>query len=155
MADETIGPGRLQLILVAHDRQLLDVECDEVTVPGSEGTLGILPGHIPLMATLKVGEVMYREGKIEHWVALSDGFVEVAEDVVTVLSGSAALPSEIDIEAARREATQAREDLLASDSADWSKAQARLEMALARVNVASRVQLGDVRPKDTTPAATG
>lgn len=145
MADET--SGKLHLILVAHDRQLLDVECDEVTVPGSEGALGILPGHTPLMATLRVGEVMYRQGKIEHYVALSEGFVEVANDLVTVLTESAALPEEIDVEAARREATEAEEELLAAESADWSKAQARLEKAKARVTVGSRVQQEDLRPR--------
>lgn len=147
MAEETIGSGRLHLILVAHDRQLLDVECDEVTVPGSEGTLGILPGHTPLMATLRVGEVMYRQGKIEHYVALSEGFVEVADDLVTVLTESADLPEEIDLEAARRVADEAEEELLAAESGDWSKARARLELALARVNVASRVRKEDLKPK--------
>ncbi|HEX6198824.1 MAG TPA: F0F1 ATP synthase subunit epsilon, partial [Thermoanaerobaculia bacterium] len=82
----TPGEGKLRLVLVDHDRQLLDVEADEVQVPGSEGVLGILPGHTPLIATLKVGEVMYRQGKIEHYLALSEGFVEVADDVVTVLT---------------------------------------------------------------------
>lgn len=146
MADETSASARLHLILVAHDRQLLDVECDEVMVPGSEGALGILPGHTPLMATLKVGEVMYRQGKIEHFVALSEGFVEVADDLVTVLTESAALPEEIDLEAAQREAQEAEEALLAAEGADWTKAQARLELALAHVNVAGRVQPGDIRP---------
>ena len=147
MAEETIASGRLHLILVAHDRQLLDVECDEVTVPGSEGTLGILPGHTPLMATLKVGEVMYRQGKIEHYVALSEGFVEVADDLVTVLTESADLPEEIDLEAARRLADEAEEELFAAEAGDWSKARARLELALARVNVASRVRKEDLKPK--------
>jgi F-type H+-transporting ATPase subunit epsilon len=149
MAEETStsGSGRLHLILVAHDRQLLDVECDEVTVPGSEGALGILPGHTPLMATLKVGEVMYRQGKIEHYVALSEGFVEVADDAVTVLTESAELPSEIDVEAARKEANEAEEELLTAESSDWNKAQARLEKALARITVASRVQQEDLRPR--------
>lgn len=146
MADET--PSKLHLILVDHDRQLLDVECDEVQVPGSEGVLGILPGHTPLIATLKVGEVMYRQGKIEHYLALSEGFVEVADDVVTVLTESAELPEEIDVEAARREAREAEEELMAATDADWVKAQARLEKAAARINVAERVRLGDVKPRD-------
>lgn len=139
---------KLHLILVDHDRQLLDVECDEVQVPGSEGVLGILPGHTPLIATLKVGEVMYRQGKIEHFLALSEGFVEVADDVVTVLTESAELPEEIDVEAARREAREAEEELMAATDADWVKAQARLEKAAARINVAERVRLRDVKPRE-------
>jgi F-type H+-transporting ATPase subunit epsilon len=146
MADE--AGFKLHLILVAHDRQLLDVECDEVQVPGSEGAIGILPGHTPLIATLKVGEVMYRQGKIEHFLALSEGFVEVADDVVTVLTDSAELPEEIDVEAARREAREAEEELMAATDADWVKAQTRLEKAAARINVAERVRLRDVKPRE-------
>jgi F-type H+-transporting ATPase subunit epsilon len=146
MADE--AGFKLHLILVAHDRQLLDVECDEVQVPGSEGAIGILPGHTPLIATLKVGEVMYRQGKIEHFLALSEGFVEVADDVVTVLTDSAELPEEIDVEAARREAREAEEELMAATDADWVKAQTRLEKAAARINVAERVRFRDVKPRE-------
>lgn len=147
MADETTGTGKLRLILVAHDRQLLDVECDAVTVPGREGALGILPGHTPLMAMLKVGEVAYSDGKIDHWVALHEGFVEVNDDVVTVLTESAELPEEIDLEAAKEEATLAEKELQVAESADWMQAQARLEMALARISVASRVTKEDLRPR--------
>jgi len=146
VANETNGTGKLRLILVAHDRQLLDVECDAVTVPGREGALGILPGHTPLMAMLKVGEVVYSDGKIDHWVALNDGFVEVANDVVTVLTESAELPEEIDLDAARKEATLAQEELQVAVSVDWIQAQARLEKAMARINVASRIAKDEIRP---------
>lgn len=139
---------KLRLILVAHDRQLLDVEADEVQVPGSEGVLGILPGHTPLISTLRVGEVMYRQGKIEHYLALSEGFVEVADDVVTVLTDSAELPEEIDVEAAREEATEAEAELMAAEDAEWMKAQARLEKATARITVAEKVGLRDLRPRE-------
>lgn len=144
----TPGEGKLHLILVAHDRQLLDVEADEVQVPGSEGVLGILPGHTPLISTLRVGEVMYRQGKIEHYLALSEGFVEVADDVVTVLTDSAELPEEIDVEAAREEATEAEAELMAAEDAEWMKAQARLEKATARITVAEKVGLRDLRPRE-------
>jgi F-type H+-transporting ATPase subunit epsilon len=148
MAAETTPSGALRLILVAHDRQLLDVECDEVQVPGSRGVLGILPGHTPLIAALKVGEVMYRQGRSERYLALAEGFVEVADDVVTVLTDSAEHPEEIDVEAARREAREAEEELMAAVDAGWVDAQARLEKAAARINVAERVRLRDVRPRE-------
>lgn len=141
MAAETAhapDAGKLRLILVAHDRQLLDVECDEVQVPGSEGMLGILPGHTPLIATLAVGEVMYRQGKVEHYLALSEGFVEVADDLVTVLTESAELPEEIDVEAARAEATEAERALFSAADSDWTGAQARFEKAASRIRVAER-----------------
>ncbi|MFP3939054.1 MAG: ATP synthase F1 subunit epsilon [Thermoanaerobaculia bacterium] len=147
MADEPT-PGRLHLVVVAHDRRLLDAECDEVQVPGSEGMIGVLPGHTPLIATLRVGEVMYRQGKIERYVALSEGFVEVAGDVVTVLTESAELPQEIDVEAARREAAEAERELMGAEDLEWMQAQARLEKAATRLNVAQRVSPQDHRPRD-------
>lgn len=143
-----MSDGKLHMILVDHDRQLLDVEADEVQVPGSEGVLGILPGHTPLIATLKVGEVVYRQGKIERYLALSEGFVEVADDVVTVLTESAELPEEIDVEAAREEATAAEAALMAAEDAEWMKAQARLEKATARITVADKVGLRDLKPRE-------
>jgi len=148
MAAETPARGKLRLILVDHDRRLLDVECDEVQVPGSEGALGVLPGHAALIATLRVGEVTYREGKIERYVALSEGLVEIADDVVTVLTESAELPEEIDVEAARQEATEAEAALQAATGPEWIRAQARLEKAAARIHVAERIGLHDVRPHE-------
>lgn len=139
---------KLHLVVVAHDRRLLDVECDEVQVPGSEGMIGVLPGHTPLIATLRVGEVMYRQGKIERYVALSEGFVEVAGDVVTVLTESAELPQEIDVEAARQEAAEAERELMGAEDLEWMQAQARLEKAATRLNVAQRVSPRDHRPRE-------
>ena len=95
-------------------------------MPGSEGELGILPGHTPLIATLAVGEVMYRQGKTEHYLALSEGFVEVADDLVTVLTESAELPEEIDVAAAREAASEAERELGRAADEDWKRAQARL-----------------------------
>jgi F-type H+-transporting ATPase subunit epsilon len=91
---------------------------------------------------------MYRQGKIERYLALSEGFVEVANDVVTVLTESAELPEEIDVEAAREEATAAEADLMGAEDGEWMKAQARLEKATARIHVAEKVRLRDVRPRE-------
>ena len=147
MTDDATS-GKLRLVLVAHDRKLLDLECDEVQVPGSEGALGILPGHTPLIATLKVGEVTYQQGRIERYVALAEGFVEVADDVVTVLTESAELPEEIDVDAARREATEAEKAVNEAVDEGWVQAQVRLERALSRITVAQKVPLREIHPRD-------
>ena len=55
-------PTKLTLEIVTPDRSLLREEVDEVVVPGTEGELGILPGHTPLLSTLKIGELWYRQG---------------------------------------------------------------------------------------------
>ena len=61
MADKHAEPnvlGRLQLVLVTYEKTVLEVECDKVTLPGRKGYFGVLPGHVALIASLKVGELM-------------------------------------------------------------------------------------------------
>ena len=138
MADERPPEGSLRLVLVTYEEKVLEVDCDEVTLPGRLGYFGILPGHVPFVATLKVGELMYRVGKIEHYMALSWGFCEVADDVVTVLAEFAETPQEIDVAAAEREAEEAQAVLGSVSDEDLKTALARLEAATVRIQVASR-----------------
>ena len=78
-------PTKLVLEVVTPDRLVLREDVDEVVVPGSEGELGVLPGHTPLLATLKVGEMWYRTGSERHYLAVAMGFVEILPDRVTIL----------------------------------------------------------------------
>jgi F-type H+-transporting ATPase subunit epsilon len=130
--------GKLRLVLVTHDRKLLDLECDEVTLPGKLGYFGVLPGHTPLLAVLRVGELMYRIGKREHYLALSWGFCEVANDTVTVLAEFAQLPEEIDVARAEQEAREAEDSMRTAALDELDEARARLESAVTRIQVARR-----------------
>src|SRR6187401_596816 len=95
-------PTKLLLEIVTPDRALVREEVDEVVVPGSEGGIGILPGHTPLLATLQVGELWYRQGSEKHFLAVAFGFVEVLPDRVTILARVAERAIDIDIERAER-----------------------------------------------------
>jgi len=53
-------PGTMKLVIVTPERQLLSFEVSEVTLPGAEGELGVLPGHAPLITELGIGELTYR-----------------------------------------------------------------------------------------------
>ena len=132
--------GRLQLVLVTYERKVLEVECDEVTLPGKKGYFGILPGHVGLIASLKVGELMYRIGKVEHYLALSGGFCEVSDDVVTVMAEFAQLPHEIDVAAAEREQAEAEAVIGSVSDEELKVALAKLETAVTRIQVASRAR---------------
>ena len=79
-------PTKLTLEIVTPDRALIHEQVDEVVVPGSQGDFGVLPGHTPMLATLKVGELWYRQGQEKHYVTVAFGFVEVLPDRVTVLA---------------------------------------------------------------------
>ena len=133
-----VTAARLRLVLVTYEKKVLEVECDEVTLPGQLGYFGVLPGHVPMIALLKVGELMYRIGKIEHFLALSWGFCEVADDVVTVMAEFAEAPAEIDVAAAQREQAEAEALLPTVAHDELAAAMARLDAAVTRIQVAQR-----------------
>ncbi len=140
MAEQAKIPAKLALTIVTRDRKVVDLEVDEVVLPGAEGALGILPGHTPLLAMLRVGELSYRQGAKTHHLVLAQGFAEVLPDRVTVLADSATLPDEIDAQKAELERTEAERELatLATDDIEYGMAQARLDESLAKINISQR-----------------
>ncbi|BAI81337.1 F0F1-type ATP synthase, epsilon subunit [Deferribacter desulfuricans SSM1] len=132
---------KLRFILVSPERELLNDEVDEVIAPGVEGDFGILPGHTPFLTALRVGELIYKKDGNEEYVALDRGFLEVSDDVVTVLAESAELGREIDLEEAIRrklEAEKALEAARKEDEIKFRKVEAQLQRELLRVSVAER-----------------
>ena len=135
-------PSHLQLQIVSADRLLVNEQVDEVQIPGSQGYLGVLPGHTPLLATLQVGELWYRQGQEKHYLSIAFGFVEVQPDRVTILAQIAEPAAEID--AARAEAARKRaEERLArpTPDVDFERARMALLKALVRLQVASRARI--------------
>ena len=129
----------LLLEIVTPERLAYSGEVDSVQVPGSEGELGILPHHAPLLSMLGVGELRIRKGGAEEAFAIVGGFVQVRPDKVVVMAETADMASEIDVEraqAARREAEQALES--GHEPADLARARAALQAALLRIRVAER-----------------
>jgi F-type H+-transporting ATPase subunit epsilon len=135
-------PQRLQLQIVSADRLLVNETVDEVEIPGAEGYFGVLPGHTPLLATLQVGELWYRQGQEKHYLAIAFGFAEVQPDRVTILAQVAERADEIDqprAEAAKRRA----EERLARPMPDVDFERARIAMtkSLVRLQVAARARI--------------
>jgi len=134
-------PSKLLLEVVTPDRSLVREEVDEVQVPGAEGYFGVLPGHTPLLATLKVGELWYRVGHEKHYLAIAGGFVEVLPDRVTILAQIAERAQDVD--PARAEAAKKRaEERLAQPPQDINFERARLALrkSLVRLQVAARAR---------------
>ena len=128
------------LEIVTPERLAFSGEVDSVQVPGSEGELGILPHHAPLVSMLGVGELRFRTGGNEESFAVVGGFVQVRPDKVVVMAETADLASDIDLERAqqaRREAEQTLESG-AREAADLAAARAALQQALLRIRVAER-----------------
>jgi len=133
-------PTKLQLTVVTRERRVLEEEVDEVVLPGLDGYLGILPGHTPLLALLKIGVLMYRTGGREHHVALSWGFAEVLPDRVIALAEGAYLADEIDAASADRERLEAEKELarLASNDPEFAATEAKLQESVAKLQIAGR-----------------
>jgi F-type H+-transporting ATPase subunit epsilon len=134
-------PTKLQLEVVTPDRSLVREEVDEVQVPGAEGYFGALPGHAPLLATLKIGELWYRVGQEKHYLAIAGGFAEVLPDRVTILAQVAERAEDVDV--ARAEAARKRaEDHMAQPPHDFNLERARVALmkSLVRIQVAARAR---------------
>jgi F-type H+-transporting ATPase subunit epsilon len=133
--------SQLTLSIVTPERELVRVEADEVELPGTEGYFGVLPGHTPLLAALKVGRLTYRVGQERHVLAIATGLAEVLPDRVTVLSQIAELPEDIDVGRAE-EARKRAEDLLTTlpENLDYARARNALDKAVLRLQVASRAR---------------
>ncbi|HVT45120.1 MAG TPA: F0F1 ATP synthase subunit epsilon [Thermoanaerobaculia bacterium] len=136
MADQT---GKLRLTLVTRERKLLDLDVEEVVLPGIEGYFGVLPGHTPLLAMLRIGALTYRAAGKETQLVLSWGFVEVLPDRVIVLAEVAFTSQEIDPATAERELRDAERELaaLASHDEGFARAEAKLEESIAKIQVAT------------------
>src|SRR5262245_66107105 len=95
-------PDAIQLVIVTPERQVLKETVSEVTLPGADGYLGVLPGHAPLITELGIGELSYRTtGGQSGLLAVIRGFAEVLPDRVSVLAETAELAAEIDLDRAQ------------------------------------------------------
>jgi F-type H+-transporting ATPase subunit epsilon len=135
-------PDSIELIIVTPERQLLREKVVEVTLPGADGQLGVLPGHAPLITELGIGELTYRgQGGSEGTLAIISGFTEVLGDRVTVLAETAERPEEIDLSRAEEAKKRAEERLAAAASdpeIDWARAAIALQRSLIRIQVARK-----------------
>ncbi len=129
---------KLKLRVVTPVKTVVESDADDVTLPGELGYLGILPGHTPLITVLATGVLAYRNGGTERALAISAGFAEIANDVVTVLADSAEEPAEVDVARAERDRSRAEEELKTASRETLDEVRSRLELAEARLAVARR-----------------
>jgi F-type H+-transporting ATPase subunit epsilon len=134
-------PEAIELNVVTPERQLLRETVVEVTIPGLDGELGILPGHAPLITELGIGELHYRKSASSQPVVLAilSGFAEVLPDRVTLLAETAERPEEIDVARAEKAKARAEQRLAANDTnIDWDRATVALQRAVIRIQVARK-----------------
>jgi F-type H+-transporting ATPase subunit epsilon len=120
--------------IVSQDRMVYEGDVDIVVLPGTDGEMGILPHHAPLLTTLKMGLIKIRTGGKEEIFTVAGGVAEVQPDLVTILADAAENVEEIDVaraESARRRA----EEILAKGVPADSDAYLRMEAALRKSNL--------------------
>ncbi len=98
---------KLQFSLVSPERELFSGAVDQVDVPGTEGDLGILPNHSPLMAAIRTGTVTVTDSGSVTQYFIAGGFADVTPDGLTILAERALPLADLDREALRSEISDA------------------------------------------------
>src|SRR6267143_2507739 len=129
---------KIQLEVVTPERRVLAEPVAMATVPGLGGELGILPGHTPLISQLQTGVLSYVSGGKTSQLHVSGGFIEVKDDVVSVLAEIAERPEEIDAARARLAREHVEKELTAwtGTEEDFEQARAKLERSMVRLQLA-------------------
>lgn len=133
-----MSAGKLKLEIVTPERLVLSEVVDEVSYRARDGYVGILPGHVPMLTSVEIGEITYKvAGRVYH-IAVSNGFAEVNADKVIVLADTAERAREIDKDRALAQKTKAEAGMASYDSEEqFLVEKARLEKAVARLQAAS------------------
>lgn len=131
--------NKFQLEVVTPSKQVVSGEVELASVPGGEGAFGVMANHAPLLSTLATGEMRYEvDGQVTR-LAISGGFCEVSNNVMTVLAESAEKTDDIDVQRALKAKERAekriQEALAGKENIDLARARAALSRALARLKI--------------------
>ncbi|WP_066309997.1 F0F1 ATP synthase subunit epsilon [Bacillus sp. FJAT-29814] len=128
----------MKVSVVSPDGPVYESDVEMVSTKALTGELGILPGHVPMVAPLEIGSVrLKKDGKTE-FIAVSGGFLEVRPDQVTVLAQAAEMASAIDVERASRAKERAEQRMKDAklEHIDFKRAELALRRAINRLTVA-------------------
>lgn len=127
----------LTVSVVTPDGPVLEDTFEMISCKTENGELGILPGHIPLVAPLEISAVRLKNGDTEQRIAVSGGFLEVRPDKVTVLAQTAERPEDIDKARAEEARVRAEQRLESKDrdQIDFNRAELSLKRAMNRITV--------------------
>lgn len=127
------------LEILATDHPFYSGECEELVFPTVDGLAGLLPNHEPMVTILVAGEIKFRVNGVWKYAAVSDGYIEMVDNNVTVLADSVELPEEIDRKRAEAAKMRAEERLKQKESLqEFYHTQAALNRAMNRLKVSSR-----------------
>ncbi|RAK20436.1 ATP synthase F1 subcomplex epsilon subunit [Anoxybacillus vitaminiphilus] len=129
----------IKVSVVTPDGPVYEADVEMVSAKAQSGELGILPGHIPMVAPLQIGAVRLKKGGNTELVAVSGGFLEVRPDQVTILAQAAEKAEDIDVERAKAAKERAERRLQSKqEDIDLRRAELALQRAINRLNVAGK-----------------
>ncbi len=133
---ETTSSTELRCVIVTPEETVLDTTADFIAVPLYDGEVGIGSHHSPMMGRLGYGELRIRTGEETTRYYVDGGFVQVADNVVSVLTNRAIVSEEVDAEVAEEQLRSALASKIAGDEQlairDRTLAQSRAQLRVAR-----------------------
>ncbi|MBM7704048.1 F0F1 ATP synthase subunit epsilon [Metabacillus iocasae] len=129
----------IHVSVVTPDGPVYESDVEMVSTKAQSGELGVLPGHIPMVAPLQIGAVRLKKGSSTELVAVSGGFLEVRPDKVTILAQTAEKAEDIDFVRAEEAKNRAESRLNSKqDDVDFKRAELALKRAINRIEVTQR-----------------
>lgn len=129
----------LKLEIVTPEEKIYSEDVNMVTIPGSEGDLGVYPNHVPLLTAMKPGELRIMKDGRESAMAVGEGFVEIKGDAVSILTDMALQSEKIDLTAAEAAVARAQAAMKEDQTPEQLVAiQASLQKALTQLHVRRR-----------------
>ena len=131
--------------IVSQDRMVYQGDADVVLLPGSEGEMGILPNHAPLLTTLEFGIIRVRSKGQEEIFTVAGGIAEIQPEIITILADAAENVAEIDVEraeAARKRAEEQKATGVPQDTDAYLAIEASLRKSNLRLDAVKRYRKG-------------
>lgn len=126
----------MKLQIITPMRTILDVEVESVILNTTEGEMGVLYDHEPVVTLLGYKDIVYTQGGQKKKATALGGFAEITKDRVTILTDASELADEIDLERAKKAKERAEKRLASKDSGiDHLRAEIALKKAIARINL--------------------
>jgi F-type H+-transporting ATPase subunit epsilon len=135
---------KIHLKIVTPDQVLLDKEVESVSIPTVEGEITVLPGHLPILAGMKPGELKIKEDKKEEFFSVMRGVAEVDGKNITILTDAAEHADDIDEERAAEAAKAAKELMEKKRDGEegYAEAMVELERSLSRIKIVRKRRRG-------------
>ena len=131
----------IKIKIVTPERTVYEDEVSQATLPTIDGEVTILPDHIPYITALKAGEIMLKKGEEIIHLAISGGFIEFNNNILTMLADTVERAEEIDLkraEEAKQRAEELQKQRITIDDMEYAKTAALVEKELARIKVARK-----------------